>query len=128
MPLHICERCSHKSPYQVINLGLVFVGSQTECERFLDKLDESLLSDRFDKLKGQVFDVGTVLEETQEGSEEQELPACFPRENFDKVKGRCLAGRLWLLPVYKKLFNYCSRINWVRVVASALLSQVKMKQ
>ena len=72
---------------QVINNALDFVGTQKECEEYLIKLEERLSSDRFDKLKGQVYDVGTVLEEAQEEAESHEQPACFPREKYDKVKG-----------------------------------------
>jgi len=59
----------------------------------LSVLEEELSSDRFDKLKSQVYDVGTVVEEALEGVGDTEMPACFPKENYTKVSvGGALVG------------------------------------
>ena len=71
--------------YQLINKALEFIGVQQACETLLTDLEEGLSSDRFDRLKAQVYDVGTVVEETQEGSGGQDHLNCFPLSNYDKV-------------------------------------------
>ena len=61
---------------------------QRACEELLSDLEGKLSSDRFDKLKAQVYDMGTVVEETQEAGGDQEVLSYFPLTNYDKVIGR----------------------------------------
>ena len=71
----------------MIDEGLDYVGTQKECERHLSVLEEELSSDRFNKLKSQVYDVGTVVEEALENVGDM-MPAYFPKENYSKVRDK----------------------------------------
>jgi hypothetical protein len=43
-----------------------FIAPQPECESLLSELELKLSGDRIEKLQGQAYDAGTVLEELQE--------------------------------------------------------------
>ena len=47
-----------------------FISDQSECEALLADLDLQLSSDHFERLQGQAYDAGTVMEEVQEGEEQ----------------------------------------------------------
>lgn len=86
-------------PLQLISKAMDFISDQSECEAFLADLELQLSSDHFERLQGQAYDAGTVMEEVQEGraGQEGEEPALPP----------CEEVRVWVCSLGQEASDSC---------------------
>ena len=60
----LCTSCH--TFFQLISKAMDFIGPQNECESMLSELELKLSGDRIERLQGQAYDAGVVMEELQE--------------------------------------------------------------